>query len=315
MRIFLAGVGGLVGRNFLEHPAVGEFEVLSPSSGELNLLDFAATKSYFERHRLDIIIHAAGRVGGIQANVRQPVRFFLDNLDLGRNVVWAAFSAGVKRLLNLGSSCMYPRDAANPLKEEMILQGELEPTNEGYALAKIAAARLCEYITRENPEYLYKTVIPCNLYGRHDRFDPSRSHLVAAAIHKLHEAKISGVNNVEIWGDGRARREFMYAGDLAECLVEAVRRFDSLPDTINVGVGTDLAIDEYYERVAEVVGYRGTFSHNYAQPTGMTRKLLNISRSQEWGWRAKMPLEEGLRKTYSFYLELRQNEIHGISAR
>lgn len=298
----------MIGRNFLEHPAVKNFEVLAPASSRLNLFDYAVVKSFLDKYRPDIIIHAAGRVGGIQANTREPVRFLLENLDMGRNVVWAARTSGIKRLLNLGSSCMYPRDLANPLHEGMILQGELEPTNEGYALAKITIARLCEYIVRENPVFQYKTLIPCNVYGRHDKFDVNYSHLIAAIIHRLHEAKLLGVETVEIWGDGTARREFMYAGDMADCMVKAVEHFDTLPSIMNVGIGKDLCIDEYYQAVAKVVGYTRKFVHNLSKPTGMKQKLVNIEKATSWGWYAKTGLMDGLKKTYQYYLELTAKE-------
>ena len=293
----------MVGRNFLEHPGAQAFEMLCPSSAELDLRDFAAVESYIERQRPDMVIHAAGRVGGIQANVREPVRFLLDNLDMGRNVVWAARNRGVRRLLNLGSSCMYPRNAPNPLREEMILQGELEPTNEGYALAKITSARLCEYIGRENADFQYKTLIPCNIYGRHDKFDPVHSHMIPAIIHKLHEAKVGGREVVDIWGDGTARREFMYAGDMADCMVRAVMCFDTLPPVMNVGVGADLSVNEYYAAAAGVVGYSGRFVHDLSKPVGMKQKLVDTQKAVSWGWTAPTGLADGLRKTYDYYLE------------
>jgi GDP-L-fucose synthase len=306
LRILLSGGRGMVGRNFLEHPGIADLEVLAPPSTELNLLDHAAVADYLRRHRPDMIVHAAGRVGGIQANVREPTRFLLENLDMGRNIVWASRTAQVKRLINLGSSCMYPRNAANPLREEMVLQGELEPTNEGYAIAKIATARLCEYITRENPEYQYKTLIPCNAYGRHDNFDPERSHLVASIIHKVHKAKTGKDETVEIWGDGTARREFMYAGDLADCIVEAIRRFDTLPATMNVGAGSDHAVNDYYAIAAEILGWQGRFVHDPAKPVGMKRKLVSVERQTAWGWKPKTELRRGIARAYEHYVETKR---------
>jgi Nucleoside-diphosphate-sugar epimerases len=303
LRILLTGGGGMVGRNFLEHPALDEFEVLAPRSSELNLLDYAAVSAYLREHAPDMVIHAAGKVGGIQANMREPVHFLLDNLDIGRNIVWAAHEAGVKRLLNLGSSCMYPRNHSEPLTEDMVLKGELEPTNEGYALAKIITARLCEYIMREDASYQYKTLIPCNIYGRHDKFDPTHSHLVPAIIHKIHQARQAGLNEVEIWGDGTARREFMYAGDLADCLVHAVQHFDTLPSVMNVGLGDDVTINEYYQVAAEVIGYTGKFVHDLSKPVGMKRKLVSVEKSRAWGWQAKTNLRSGLAETYQYYLK------------
>ena len=166
----------MVGRNLLEHCSIGDFDVLAPRRSELDLCDFAAVQAYLQANKPDMVIHAAGKVGGIQANMREPVDFLMANLDMGRNIVWASRQAGIKRLINLGSSCMYPRSHSEPLKEEMVLKGELEPTNEGYALAKVVTARLCEYIMREDASYQYKTLIPCNIYGRYDKFDPVHSH-------------------------------------------------------------------------------------------------------------------------------------------
>lgn len=306
MRILLTGGDGMVGRNLLEHPAIGDVEILAPRSGELDLRDFHAVQDYLLKHHPDMVIHAAGRVGGIQANMLEPVGFLMDNLDMGRNIVWAAHQAGIKKLLNLGSSCMYPRNSMEPLREEMVLKGELEPTNEGYALAKVVTARLCEYIMREDAGCQYKTLIPCNIYGRHDKFDPAHSHLIPAIIHKIHQAKHGGQHAVEIWGDGTARREFMYAGDLADALVRALKDFDALPPSMNVGLGRDYTIDEYYRAAAEVLGYEGEFVHNLDKPVGMARKLVSTARQTAWGWSARTGLREGMEKTYEFYLKERQ---------
>lgn len=306
IRILLTGGGGMVGRNVLEHPAIDEFEVLAPRSTELDLRDFSAVQEYLNTYRPNVVVHAAGKVGGIQANMREPVSFLLDNLDMGRNVVWAARQAGIRRLINLGSSCMYPRNYSEPLREEQVLKGELEPTNEGYALAKVVTARLCEYIMREDSDFQYKTLIPCNLYGRHDKFDPEHSHLVPAIIHKIYQAKQGGQQTVEIWGDGNARREFMYAGDLADAVVRAVKNFDSLPDYMNVGLGHDHTINEYYQAAADVLGYTGDFVHDLSKPVGMARKLVNVERQLAWGWIAQHALREGIEKTFSFYLKEHQ---------
>lgn len=302
-KILLTGSGGMVGRNILEHSAISKFDVLAPQSRELNLLNFNAVESYLSHHQPDIVIHAAGKVGGIQANMREPVAFLLDNLGMGRNIVWAAYQSGIKRIINLGSSCMYPRNYGEPLREEMVLKGELEPTNEGYALAKIITARLCEYIIREDATYQYKTLIPCNLYGRYDKFDPTHSHLLPAIIHKIHQAKKTNRKTVEIWGDGSARREFMYAGDLADAVVRAVNEFDALPGYMNVGLGYDFTIKEYYQAVAEVIGYTGDFVHDLTKPVGMAQKLVCVDRQQAWGWSAKNNLVNGIEKTYDFYLK------------
>ncbi len=293
----------MVGRNLQEHPAMRELDVLAPSRGELDLCDMRAVQIYLRLQQPDMVIHAAGKVGGIQANMRAPVAFLIDNLDMGRNVVGAAHQAGIKRLINLGSSCMYPRHGTQPLREDKVLTGELEPTNEGYALAKVVTARLCQYIMQEDSTFQYKTLIPCNLYGRHDKFDPAHSHLLPAIIEKIHLAQKNAQPTVEIWGDGTARREFMYAGDLADAIVRAVHEFNTLPPCMNVGLGHDYSINEYYQAVAEVLGYTGTFVHNLSKPVGMARKLVCVQRQQVWGWTASHQLRDGIEKTYRYYLK------------
>ncbi len=301
-KILLTGAGGMVGKNILEHPAINQFDLLTPKSAELDLRDFKSVANYLEVHQPDIVIHAAGKVGGIQANMREPVGFLMENLDMGRNIVWASYQAEIKYLINLGSSCMYPRNHNEPLLEEMVLKGELEPTNEGYALAKVVTARLCEYIMREDSSYQYKTLIPCNLYGRHDKFDPAHSHLLPAIIHKVYSAIENKQNEVEIWGDGTARREFMYAGDLADAILRAITNIDTLPSYMNIGLGRDYTINEYYQTVANVMGYKGMFTHDTSKPVGMARKLVDIGRQKDWGWQAQFDLQAGIEKTYEFYL-------------
>jgi GDP-L-fucose synthase len=302
--VLLTGGSGMVGRNVAEFPAAAGWKLVAPTSRELDLRDAQATADFVRKLKPDVVIHAAGRVGGIQANIAAPVDFLVTNLDLGRNIVMAARAAGVPRLLNLGSSCMYPREAANPLVETSVLHGELEPTNEGYALAKIAVARLCQYVMREQPALSYKTLIPCNLYGPHDKFDPKHSHLVPAIIHKVHVAKVQAQSEVEIWGDGTARREFMFAPDLADAIWRAVETFDTLPDMMNVGVGRDHSVNDYYRIAAQVIGWSGRFVHDTSKPAGMKQKLVSIERQAAWGWTPATSLEDGIRATYHHYLSL-----------
>jgi GDP-L-fucose synthase len=301
--IMLTGGRGMVGSNVRERLAGSDWNLLAPSHSDLDLLDAEAVHDYLAVYRPDIIIHSAGLVGGIQANIANPVAFLDKNLVIGRNVIMAAYEAKIEQLINLASTCVYPRSALNPLSEDMILTGELEPTNEGYAIAKLMALRLCQYVNRERGKSCFKTIIPCNLYGRHDKFDPARSHLIPAIIHKVHHAKLNGSKVVDIWGDGTARREFMYAGDLADFLYRALNNFDTLPDLTNVGLGHDFSINDYYAAVAEVVGWTGEFSHDLSKPVGMKQKLASDAKQAAWGWAPKTSLKDGIQKTYDFYLE------------
>ena len=304
-KLLLLGSGGMVGQNLLEHPSISGFHVFAPSRKELDLRDAGAVEGYIRTKRPDVIIHAAGLVGGIQANIADPVRFLVENVDIGRNVILGARSAGVKKLLNLGSSCMYPKDAVNPLTEDLVLTGALEPTNEGYALAKIYAAKLCAYISAENPDYQYKTLIPCNLYGRHDKFDAARSHLVPAVIEKIHRAKIQNESQVEIWGDGKARREFLYAGDFSDAVFHMLSRFESLPMLTNIGVGSDFTVKDYYEAAASVIGWGGTFTYDLNRPVGMQRKLVDVTVQTHMGWKPTTSLTSGIDQTFQFFLKNR----------
>lgn len=301
MKILLSGGSGMVGRNILEHSLASQHTILAPRRVELDLLDEKAVHAYLASHRPDIVIHAAGTVGGIQANIAAPVSFLSDNLKMGMNVILGAQHAGIPRLLNIGSSCMYPRQATNPLREETVLTGELEPTNEGYAIAKITCARLCEYINREAPGFHYKTIIPCNLYGRHDKFDPAKSHMIPAVVRKISEAVESGSETVDIWGTGEARREFMYAGDLADFIFAATARFADLPQNLNVGLGYDHSILDYYRTISDVLGFSGQFVYDLSKPQGMNQKLVDITKLEAFGWKAKTSLESGIERTFNFY--------------
>jgi GDP-L-fucose synthase len=301
--LLITGGHGMVGRNVHEAAAAAGWRVIAPDRLELDLADYGAVEAFFRRTEPDIVVHAAGRVGGIQANIANPTAFLIDNIDVGRNVVLAARATGIKRLLNLSSSCMYPFDAPNPLKEEMILGGHLEPTNEGYALAKIVTMRLCEYIRRQDASFQYRTMIPCNLYGRYDKFGENSSHLLPAIIRKIHSAMETGTQSVEIWGDGTARREFMYVGDLAEAVLHAVNDFDAVPDLMNIGLGYDFSVNEYYQTAADAMGWRGRFTHDLSKPVGMKQKLVDVSRQTAWGWSPRHDLASSIRATYAYYLE------------
>ena len=302
LKILITGGSGMVGRNLLEHKRLSQNELFAPSSDELNLLDPAQTHDYVADLVPDLVIHAAGRVGGIQANIREPVRFLLDNLNMGQNIVAASVAAGVGRLLNLGSSCMYPRGIDDPLTEGQILTGELEPTNEGYALAKIVTARLCEYLARQDAGSDYKTLIPCNLYGRFDHFDPERSHLVPAVICKLHEAKVRGDTGRGLGRRDRPSRVYVRRRP-RDAVCHVAERYQEAPPVMNIGVGADHSVDEYYRVVADVVGYTGGFRHDASRPAGMARKLVDTARQRALGWAPSVTLREGIEEAYAFFLE------------
>ena len=308
MKILLTGGSGMVGKNILEYSKKEEYTFLAPSSKELNLLEYNSVDTFIKENNPEFIIHAAGKVGGIQANIAAPVNFLVDNMDMGRNIIMAAKNNSIKNLLNLSSSCMYPRNAENPLSEDLILKGELEPTNEGYAIAKAMTTRLCEYIMKEDLDKNYKTVIPCNLYGKYDKFDPKNSHMIPAVIRKIHEAKELGSAEIDIWGDGLARREFMYAADLANFIFYAIPNFKEMPQNINVGLGKDYSINEYYKSIANIIGFKGSFVHDLTKPIGMKQKLIDDTRLKTFGWSSKTSLQEGLMKTFEFYKKTLNNE-------
>ncbi|RCS57408.1 GDP-L-fucose synthase family protein [Parvibium lacunae] len=301
--IMITGATGMVGQNLLEHPALQPYTILAPTRASLNLADYGSCLAYLNQYKPDLVIHAAGKVGGIQANIADPVGFLVENLDAGRNIVLAAHHAGIAHLINLGSSCMYPRAGQSPLTEDQILQGELEPTNEGYALAKIITARLCNYISKQYPSRCYKTLIPCNLYGRHDKFSPTHSHLIPAIIHKVHQAKLRSEKTVEIWGDGSARREFMYAGDMADAIIFCLDKISALPSMVNVGLGHDFSIKEYYQAVSDIIGWEGNFVFDLSKPVGMQRKLVSTTIINDLGWHARTSLSAGIELSYAFYKE------------
>lgn len=304
MKILITGSKGMVGSNVAEVlGSDNNFSLLLPTHSELDLFDVQNLEKYLINNKPDLIIHAAGRVGGIQANMQDPLKFFIENLDMGKNIVSVAYKLGIRNFINLGSSCMYPRGYETPLNEELVLKGELEPTNEGYALAKVAIAKYCEYITKMNAGYNYITFIPCNLYGKGDKFDSLNSHMIPNVIRKLHEAKTTNINSVDIWGSGKARREFMYVEDLANVIHKAIYMMDDLPTYMNVGLGYDLSITEYYYAIAQIIGYKGEFVYDLTKPEGMQRKLVDVSLQKSMGLYFETPLEEGLEKTYSYFLE------------
>lgn len=307
IKVLLTGGSGMVGKNITELKP-DSVTLFTPSIKELNLLDYNCLNKYIYYHKPEIIIHAAGIVGGIQANINHPVRFLRENTLMAHNVIWAAYENRVPYLINLGSSCMYPFEAENPLSENAILTGALEQTNEGYALAKIFAQRFCSYINRECNNHNYKTIIPCNLYGKYDKFDVEWGHMIPSVIHKIHQAKINNKKQVTIWGNGEARREFIYAADFADFIWSNITKLDKIPEVLNIGLGYDYSINEYYQAIAEVIGYKGSFVHDTTKPVGMKQKLVDTTLLNSINWSSKTGLKEGIQKTYNYYLENQNNE-------
>lgn len=301
-RIFVAGHRGLVGGAILhrlkEHGCNG---LLLAGREQLDLTDQGAVRKFFDEEKPEYVFLAAAKVGGILANDSYPADFIRDNLLIQSNVIDAAYRSGTRKLLFLGSSCIYPKHAEQPIREEALLRGPLEPTNQWYAVAKIAGVKMCQAYRRQ---YGFDAIsaMPTNLYGPGDSFDLETSHVLPALIRKFHEAKEAGRDEVNLWGSGRPRREFLYVDDLADALVFLMQHYSS-EDIINVGVGEDVTIDELACTVGELVGFRGTITHDTTKPDGTPQKLLDVSRLQSLGWRAQTPLREGIRETYRWYRE------------
>lgn len=301
--IYLSGSNGMVGKNILDHIESKNYKILTTKKSDLNLLNYSEIENFLLNHKPDIIVHAAGVVGGIEANINKPVKFLVDNMQMGINILNASRVNKVKKFINLSSSCMYPRNSEIALTEDQILKGELEPTNEGYALAKCAITKLCEYINREENSLTFKSVIPCNLYGKYDNFETKTSHMVPAVIKKIHEAKKNNLEKIDIWGDGLARREFMYTSDLADFIYYSIVNFDKMPQNINVGIGKDYTINEYYKIISDIIGFKGKFKNDLSKPTGMKKKLIDNKKLNDFGWSHKTSLELGIKNTYKYFLE------------
>lgn len=302
-KIYVAGHRGMVGsaivRKLTER---GYWNIITRTRAELDLFDQAAVCVFMAEQRPDYLFLAAAKVGGIQANHLQPADFIYENLVIQSNVIQAANLVGVQRLLFLGSSCIYPRECPQPIKEEYLLAGPLEPTNESYALAKIAGVKLCESINRQYGRN-YVSAMPTNLYGPNDNYDLNTAHVFAALLRKTHEAKQRGDAAVELWGSGRPRREFMHVDDMADACVFLMERPDITGGLFNVGTGTDLIIEELARKIISVVGFRGGLTFDRSKPDGTPRKLLDVEKLRQLGWQARIELDEGIAQTYQCFLE------------
>ena len=299
--VFVAGHRGLVGGAVVEElRQAGYTRILTRPRSELDLTDFDAVRSFFQAERPAWVVVAAARVGGIKANLEKPVEFLLENLKIQNNLIESAHLSQVEKLLFLGSSCIYPKFSPQPIPETALLTGELEPTNEPYAIAKIAGIKLCQAYAREYGDR-FISAMPTNLYGPGDNFNLDTSHVLPALIRKVHEAKSAATPEVAIWGTGKPRREFLHVHDLARACRFLLEQYES-PEIVNIGVGEDVTIRELAELICDILDYRGRLVFDPEKPDGTPRKLLDVSRIHALGWRAMVPLRDGIRQTYEWYL-------------
>ncbi|HVQ45028.1 MAG TPA: GDP-L-fucose synthase [Candidatus Saccharimonadia bacterium] len=300
-RLYIAGHGGLVGaaaKRRLE--AAGYTNIIVRTRAKLDLMDSAAVGKFFADERLDYVIDCAAKVGGIKANMTYPTEFLYENLQIQNNLIWSAKEAGVKKFVFLGSSCIYPRESPQPMKEEYFMTGRPEPTNEAYAYAKIAGMKLCEFIYDEH-HMNFISCMPTNVYGENDNFDPETSHVIPSLLRRMHEAKVSNAPEVVIWGTGVSRREFLHVDDLADAIMWLLESYDQ-KQFLNIGTGEDVSIKELAILVKELVGYEGELVFDATKPDGMPKKLLDVSKLHEAGWKHSIELKDGLKRTYEWYL-------------
>jgi GDP-L-fucose synthase len=299
-KIYVAGHTGLVGSAIVRAlNGKGYLNIIGKTIVEMDLTNQAKVQEYFDDQRPEYIFLAAAKVGGIQANSSYPAEFIYSNLMIQSNVIHSAWQHGAKKLLFLGSSCIYPKLAPQPIKEEYLLTGALEPTNEAYAIAKIAGLKMCRYYNKQYGAN-YISVMPTNLYGPYDNFDLENSHVLPALLRRIHEAKLNSQPSVVIWGTGNPRREFLYIDDLADACVFLMENYEN-DEFVNIGTGQDLTIHELAELIKEVVGYRGDLIFDTSKPDGTPRKLLDVSKLTALGWQAQTGLREGIQKTYEWY--------------
>ena len=299
-RVWVAGHRGMAGSAIARRLAREDCELVTATRSELDLLRQADVEVWMKARKIDAVFLAAATVGGIQANVTLPAEFLYENLVIETNIIHAARSTGVKKLLFLGSSCIYPRMAEQPMREEALLTGALEPTNEWYAVAKIAGIKLCQAYRRQSG-CDFVSVMPTNLYGPGDRYDSEGGHVVAALIMKIHAAKVTNSMTVELWGSGTPKREFLFSDDLADACVFVMKNYsDEL--FLNVGTGHDITILELAQTIAKIVGWQGTFTFNTSKPDGMPRKVLDVSRLRALGWSASTDFETGMKYAYEWYV-------------
>lgn len=298
-KIFVAGHRGMAGSALLRKLKVRGHEIITRSRSELDLMDQAKVMSFYKETSPEVVFIAAAKVGGIKANIESPYEFLYENLQIQNNLIDSAYKNGVSKIVFLGSSCIYPRECPQPMKEEYLLTGPLEPTNEGYAIAKIAGLRLLQYLGSEHGVSSL-SVMPCNLYGPNDSFDPAHSHVIAALVRRFVEARESDYPTITMWGTGSARREFLHVDDMAEAVMLLMDKWDS-SDIVNVGCGEDISIKDLSKLIADRVGYSGTIEWDTSMPDGMPRKCLDVSRLNELGFVPKYSLESGIDQMIELY--------------
>lgn len=302
MRILLTGGSGFVGKNLLDILA-NEHEVEAPTRLQLNLQNREEVASWIRMKRPDLIIHCAGVVGGIGDSQRDASRFLVGNLDCGINIALGALTAGVNRLVNISTSCIYPYRLRRPLRESDVLNGHLEDQKEAYGLAKGVIVRLCHMLNLQYPGLEFKSLIPCNLYGKYDHYGAEDAHMVPAVMTRMHEAVHRQIPEITMWGDGTARREYLYAGDFAEFVSLAVSGFEKLPELLNVGTGDDYSVRDCYEAIAEVVGFKGAIIPDIKRSAGAKRRILDTSElTRSFRWKPRISLRDGLKQTYQDFL-------------
>jgi GDP-L-fucose synthase len=304
-KIYIAGHRGMVGSAIKRNlESGGHTNLIYRNHSELDLTNQQAVNEFFESEKPEYVFLAAAKVGGILANSKYPAEFIYDNLMIEANIIHAAHTYGVKKLLFLGSSCIYPKFAPQPMKEKYLLTGELEVTNEAYAVAKIAGIRLCKHYNQQY-DTNFISVMPTNLYGPNDNFDLETSHVMPALIRKFHEAKINNESKVTIWGSGSPKREFLHVDDMADACVYLMENYDyaNIGEFVNIGVGKDLSIKELAELIKDVVGYEGDIVYDSSKPDGTPRKLLDVSKLNVLGWTSSIGLKEGIKATYRWYVE------------
>lgn len=300
--VYVAGHRGMVGSGIVRAlERAGYTRILTRTRSELDLLDRAAVRSFFETERPRLVVDAAAKVGGIIANSEQPVEFLLQNVTIQNNIIEAAADFGVDKLLFLGSSCIYPKLAPQPITEDSLLSGPLEPTNDAYALAKIAGIKLCQAYSKQYGKN-FISGMPTNLYGPNDNFDLHTSHVLPALIRKVHEAKLRGDKSYVVWGTGSPRREFLHVDDLSEACLFLLENYNE-PEIVNIGCGEDVTIRELAETVCDVLGFQGELVFDTTKPDGTPRKLLDMSKLFSMGWKPRIPLREGIRGAYDWYLQ------------